>query len=97
MWPQWCVTMKDFRLRRLNVTIYRSRRDSLMTEYTRYVLHPQPDTPAIDLPHVVVLVSFPPFRDIIKASEGTQMDAKPAQLPVLVGEWRGNMMLNLPS
>lgn len=94
MWPEWLVTMNDFRSRRLEKTVYQPRRDMLASEYSNYISSPSPNTPAFDLlPHVIQLDCFPPFRDIIRAPEGTEMGAKPfesafAQLPVLIAEWR---------
>lgn len=94
MWPEWLETMNKFRFKRLDMTVYKPRRDSLVSEYASYVTSPSQNTPAFDLlPHVADLVHFPPFQDIIRAPEGTQMSDKPfesafAQLPVLVDEWR---------
>ncbi|KAG8221238.1 hypothetical protein J3R82DRAFT_1400 [Butyriboletus roseoflavus] len=93
MWPEWVKIFKKLRSQRTEATLYLPRRCSLVPEYERYVMHPSPDTPTFDLlPHVVDLARFPPFRDIIRASEGTQLDDKPfasafAQLPALVNEW----------
>ncbi|KAI9454590.1 hypothetical protein HD554DRAFT_2042983 [Boletus coccyginus] len=94
MWPDWLKTMDDLRSQRIDKTVYQPRRNLLVTEYNTYVTSPSPNTPSFDLlPHVIELGCFPPFRDIIKAPEGTEMGEKPfesafAQLPVFVDEWR---------
>ena len=94
MWPDWFETMNDFRSQRIDKTVYQPRRNLLVTEYNTYVTSPSPNTPSFDLlPHVLELGCFPPFRDIIKAPEGTEMGEKPfesafTQLPVMVDEWR---------
>ncbi|KAI9454596.1 hypothetical protein HD554DRAFT_2244476 [Boletus coccyginus] len=94
MWPDWLETMNDFRSQRIHRAVYQPRRNLLVTEYDTYVTSPSPNMPSLDLlPHVIELCSFPPFRDIIKAPEGTEMGEKPfesafTQLPVLVDEWR---------
>jgi hypothetical protein len=86
--------MNNFRSQRLEKTVYQRRRLILVSEYSNYVTSPSPNTPGFDLlPHVIELSSFPPFRDIIRAPEGTEMGVKPfesafAQLPVLIAEWR---------
>ncbi|KAG9312170.1 hypothetical protein JVU11DRAFT_7461 [Chiua virens] len=93
IWPEWLKIMNNFRTRRLEAVFYQPRRRSLMSEYDRYVTHPSPDSPAFDiLPHVTDLCRLPPFRDIIRAFEETQLDDKPfasafAQLPVVVDQW----------
>ncbi|KAI9570860.1 hypothetical protein HD554DRAFT_2312480 [Boletus coccyginus] len=59
-----------------------------------YVTSPSSNTPSFDLlPHVIDLGCFPPFRDTIKAPDGTEMGEKPfesafTQLPVFFDEWR---------
>ncbi|KAI9454591.1 hypothetical protein HD554DRAFT_2031241 [Boletus coccyginus] len=94
MWPEWFEIMSDFRSQRMDKTVYQPRRNLLVTEYNSYVTSPSSNAPSFDLlPHVIELGCFPPFRDIIKAPEGTDMSEKPfesafAQLPVLVDEWR---------
>ena len=94
IWPEWLGTMNSFRLQRLERTIFQSRRRSLVNEYYTYVTSPSPNTPSFDrLPHVADVARFPPFRDIIRASEETQMNDKLfesafAQLPEFVDEWR---------
>jgi hypothetical protein len=86
--------MNAFRSRRLEKTVYQQRRDVLESEYSDYLASPSPNTPGFDLlPHVIELGCFPPFRDIIRAPEGTEMGVKPfesafAQLPVLITEWK---------
>jgi len=86
--------MNSFRSQRLDGVVYQCRRDSLASEYRNYVTHPSPNIPAFDLfPHAADVACFPPFKNVIKAPEGTQMNDKPfesalAQLPELVGEWR---------
>ncbi|KAF8547776.1 hypothetical protein OG21DRAFT_1489930 [Imleria badia] len=81
MSPELLETTNNFRSQRLEKTVYRPRRDLLVS------------TPSFDLlPHFTNLARFTPFRDIIYAPEGTEMGAKPfesafAQLPVLVDEW----------
>ena len=93
IWPEWVKIMNNFRLQRLEATLYQPRRRSLVSEYDRYVTRPSPDSPTLDfLPHVVDLIRFPLFRNIIRTTEGTQPDDKPfasafAQLPTLVDEW----------
>jgi hypothetical protein len=94
IWPEWLETMNDFRSQRLNKVVYESRRRSLASEYANYVTRPASNTPAFDLlPHAADIACLPPFRNIIRAPEGTQMNDVPfestlAQLPELVGEWR---------
>ena len=94
VWPEWLETMNSFRFKRLNEVVYDSRRRSLVSEYVKYVTRPSPNTPAFDLlPHAADVACFPPFRNIIRAPEGTQMNDNPfesalAQLPELVDEWR---------
>jgi hypothetical protein len=94
VWPEWLETMDSFRSQRLNEDVYPPRRRSLVSEYANYVTRPSPNTPAFDLlPHAADVACFPPFRNIIRAPEGTQMNDKPfesalAQLPELVDEWR---------
>lgn len=94
MWPEWRKIMGDCRLCRINKTVYQPRRNLLANEYNTYVTHPPPDGPTFDLlPHVVDLACFGPFRDIIRAPEGTQVNDKPfasafAQLPDLIDEWK---------
>ena len=94
IWPEWLDTMNNFRSQRLNQVVYQSRRQSLASEYTNYVTRPSPNTPAVDLlPHAADVACFPPFKNIIRAPEGTQMNDNPfesalAQLPELVGEWK---------
>jgi hypothetical protein len=94
IWPEWLETMNGFRSKRLNEVVYPPRRRSLASEYVNYVTHPSPNTPAFDLlPHAADVACFPPFRNIIRVPEGTQMNNKPfesalAQLPELVVEWR---------
>ncbi|KAI9570859.1 hypothetical protein HD554DRAFT_277660 [Boletus coccyginus] len=94
MWPDWLKIMNGFRSHRMDKTVYQPRRNLLVTEYNTYVTSPSSDAPSFDLlPHVIQLNCFPPFQDIIKAPEGTEMGEKPfesafAQLPVLVDEWR---------
>ena len=74
--------------------VYKPRRDLLKSEYDRYVASPASNTLAFDLlPDAMELSYFLPFRDIIKAPEGTEMGVKPfesafAQLPAFVEEWR---------
>jgi hypothetical protein len=94
VWPEWLETINDFRSQRLNKVVYQPRRRSLTSEYAHYVMRPSPNTPAFDLlPHAIDVACFPPFRNIIRTPEGTQMNNKPfesalAQLPELVVEWR---------
>ena len=94
VWPEWVETMNGFRSQRLNEVVYQSRRRLLAPEYTNYVMHPPPNTPVFELlPHAADVACFPPFRNIIRAPEGTQMNDKPfesalAQLPELVDEWK---------
>ena len=94
MWPEWAKIMNNFRSRRLEASVYRTRRHSLVSAYNEYVAHPSLDAPTFDLlPDVVNLASFLPFREIIKAPEETWMDDKSftsafAQLPVLVADWK---------
>jgi hypothetical protein len=89
--------MTSIRSQRLNEVVYPPRRRSLASEYANYVTRPSPNTPAFDLlPHAADAAFFPPFRNIITAPEGTQMNDEPfesalAQLPELVGEWRKNL------
>ena len=93
MWPAWDKIMTNFRLKRLEATLYQPRRRLLVTEYDRYVMHPSPDSPTLHfLPHTLDLARFPLFRDVIRTPEDTQLDDKPfapafAQLPTLVNEW----------
>ncbi|KAI9566219.1 hypothetical protein HD554DRAFT_2329841 [Boletus coccyginus] len=100
-WHNWLEIMNNFRSRRIDRTVYQPRRNLLVTEYNSYVVSPIPNTPSFDLlPHLIELSCFPPFQDIIKAPEGTQMDEKPfesgfAQLPVLVDEWRKQLDASL--
>ena len=98
IWPEWLETMSSLRLRRLERTVYKSRRRSLVSRYNSYVTSPSPNTPpntpSVDLlPHVADVARFSPFRDIIRAPEETQVDDELfepafAQLPELVDEWR---------
>ncbi|KAF8141420.1 hypothetical protein EV363DRAFT_1204107 [Boletus edulis] len=94
MWPEWSETMKTFRSQRIDKMVYQPRRQLLMSEYANYVKSPSPTTPVFNLlPHVTDLFRFPPFRDIIRAPEGTELGPKPfesvfEQLPALVDEWR---------
>lgn len=94
MWPQWLETMNKFRFKRLDSTVYRPRRNKLLNEYPKYAKSPSPSTPTFEfLPHATDLVRFPPFRDVIRAPDGTQMSDKPfesafSQLPMLVDQWR---------
>ncbi|KAH0829106.1 hypothetical protein J3R83DRAFT_2572 [Lanmaoa asiatica] len=103
IWPEWLKIMENFRSQRLEEVVYPLRRDLLATEYNTYVTHPTPDTPAFDLlPHVDDVCHLPPFRDIIRAPEGTQMNDKPfasafAQLPALVDEWRKKLDAEIPA
>ena len=109
VWPEWLETMNSFRFKRLNEVVYDSRRRSLVSEYAKYVTRPSPNTPAFDLlPHAADVACFPPFRNIIRAPEGTQMNDQPfesalAQLPQLVDEWRKKLdaevaeLVNIPS
>lgn len=93
MWPDWVKIMDNFRSQRIEKTLYLPRRRSLKSEYERYVIQSSPDTSTFDLlPHVADLIRFPPFRDVIRAPEGTRLGDKPfasafAQLSVLVDEW----------
>lgn len=93
IWPKWVEIMEEFRLQRLEATLYQPRRRLLVSEYDRYVMTPSPDSPILDvLPHVVDLSRLPFFRSIIKAPEGTQPDKDPftsafAQLPTLIDGW----------
>ena len=93
-WPEWLETLNRFRSQRLDALVYPRRKISLATEYTNYVTRPPPNIPVFELlPHVIDVACFPPFRNIIKAPEGTQMNDEPfesalAQLPELVDEWR---------
>lgn len=86
--------MNNLRKNRLETTLYQPRRHSLASEYKKYVTQRSPDTPTFDLlPHVVDLARFTPFQDIIMAPEEAQTHEKLfasafAQLPVLVGEWK---------
>jgi hypothetical protein len=101
IWPEWLDTMNNFRLRRLERSVYQSRRRSLVDEYRTYVTSPSPNTPSFDLlPHVADVARFPPFRDIIRASEETQTQDKLfesafAQLPEFVDEWRKRLETEL--
>ena len=101
MWPEWVETMNNFRSGRLEHAVYQARRNLLISEYFDYVTSPPPNTPAFDLlPHVIELSCFPPFLDVIKAPEGTQMGVKPfesafAQLPGFVDEWRMQLDVEL--
>ncbi|KAI9453172.1 hypothetical protein HD554DRAFT_2226611 [Boletus coccyginus] len=94
IWPEWLETMNDFRSQRLEEVVYQSRRTLFASEYAKYVMSPSPNTPAFDLlPHAADVACLPPFRDIIRAPEGTEMGDKPfesafSQLPELVDEWR---------
>ena len=94
IWPEWLETMNSFRSQRLDEVVYQCRRRSLASEYTNYVTHPSPNTPVLDLfPHAADVACFPPFKNIVKAPEGAQMNDEPfvsalAQLPELVDEWR---------
>ncbi|KAG8221221.1 hypothetical protein J3R82DRAFT_1383 [Butyriboletus roseoflavus] len=94
IWPEWLGTMNRFRSMRLESVVYGPRRRSLVSEYHTYVTSPSPNAPTLDLlPHVIDIARFPPFRDIIRAPEGAQMNSKLfesafAQLPALVDEWR---------
>ncbi|KAF8435101.1 hypothetical protein L210DRAFT_3551914 [Boletus edulis BED1] len=94
MWPEWLEIMEAFRSRRLKEDVYPQRRRLLAIEYENYVTQPSLDTPSFDLlPHVVDIDRLPPFADIIKAPEATQMDGKPfasafAQLPAFVDSWK---------
>ena len=92
--PTWLKAMNDFRLQRLERNVYYWRRRALKDEYKAFVAFPSPYTPSFDLlPHVADVACFPPFRDIIKAPEGTPMNDKLfesafAQLPEFVDEWK---------
>lgn len=94
IWPEWLDTMNRYQFRRLESVVHGPRRRSLMSEYTTYVTSPPPNTPVFDLlPHVADIARFPPFRDIIRAPEGAQMNSKLfesafAQLPALAKEWK---------
>ena len=94
MWPEWLVTMNEFRSRRIETTVYKPRRDLLKSEYDGYVASQALNIPAMDLlPDAMELSYFPPFRDIIKAPEGTEVGVNSfesafAQLPALVVDWR---------
>lgn len=94
MWPEWRKIMDDFRLRRMHDTVYQPRQNLLEGEYNTYVEHPTPDGPTFDiLPHVTDLAHFGPFRDIIRAPEGTQINDTTfvpafAQLPDLIEGWK---------
>ncbi|KAI9462990.1 hypothetical protein HD554DRAFT_2288156 [Boletus coccyginus] len=97
IWPEWLETMNDFRSQRLEEVVYQSRRALFASEYAKYVMSPPPNIPAFDLlPHVAEVACLPPFREIIRAPEGTKMGDKPfesafSQLPELVDEWRKNL------
>lgn len=94
MLPKWLETMNYRRHLRLDAVVYQPRRQLLTSEYTNCTRSRSQSTPSFDLlPHVTDLARFPPFRDVIKAPEGTQMGEKPfasafAQLPALVEEWK---------
>lgn len=94
MLPKWLETMNHYRHLRLDAVVWHARRRSLQSEYNIYVRQRSSDVPSFDLlPHVIDLARFPPFRDIIEAPEGAQMDEKPfasafSQLPALADEWR---------
>ncbi|KAI9566202.1 hypothetical protein HD554DRAFT_2315645 [Boletus coccyginus] len=94
MWPDWLEAMNNLRSQRMDESVYQPRRNLLMTEYNNYVMSPSSNTPSFDLlPHLMELSCFPPFRDIIKAPEGTRVHKKPfksafRQLPILIHEWR---------
>ncbi|KAN0081388.1 hypothetical protein V8E55_009012 [Tylopilus felleus] len=107
--PTWLKAMNDFRLQRLERNVYYWRRRALKDEYKAFVAFPSPYTPSFDLlPHVADVACFPPFRDIIKAPEGTPMNDKLfesafAQLPEFVDEWKKRLdaevaeMVQIPS
>jgi hypothetical protein len=94
IWPEWVESMNSFRSQQPEEVVYPPRRRSLASEYANYVRCPPPNTPTFDLlPHPTDVGCFPPFRNIIRAPEGTQMNDKPfesafAQLPQLVDKWK---------
>ena len=89
--------MNNFRLQRLERTVYQSRRSSLVQEYDAYVTRSPRDSPSFDLlPDVEDVARFLPFRNIIRAPEETPMDDELfesafAQLPELVHEWKSQL------